>query len=122
VRISIVLVVVILLALALGGSTLMSRADSARDVVSNFVTDRDERGQSASQLSPTEYVRLQQGVTRAAVRSLAGEPDTKRAARVEGLEIDCWYYGIVGTTGTFQLCFSNGKLATRARFDAAQSS
>ena len=116
------IVVVVLLALGVGGSTLMARADGARDAVADFVSREDVKGQSAAQLSPTEYVRLEQGTTRAAVRALAGEPDTKRAARVEGLEVDCWYYGIVGASGTFQLCFANGKLATRARFDTSSAS
>jgi hypothetical protein len=79
---------------------------------------RDSDGQSASQISAGEFAEVDNGFTVARLRALAGEPASRSSAEVEGVELECWYYGIVGGTGAYQFCFADGKLRAKLRFDA----
>ena len=76
----------------------------------------DSRGQGASQISSAEFAQMPAGVTPDALRRLAGEPESKSTTRVEGVALECWYYGIVGSSGAYQLCFVDGKLSSKLRF------
>jgi hypothetical protein len=51
------------------------------------------------------------------LRSFAGEPAETTKASVEGIDLECWYYGIGGARGAYQICFQNGHLTAKARFD-----
>jgi hypothetical protein len=83
----------------------------------DFVTNaRDGGAQSASQISSGEFARVDSGFTLDRLRALAGEPASRSAAKVEGVELECWYYGIVGATGAYQFCFANGKLRAKLRY------
>ena len=73
--------------------------------------------QSASQLSEGEFVQVGNGFTVTRLRALAGEPASRSAAVVEGVKLECWYYGIVGGTGAYQFCFADGKLRAKLRYD-----
>jgi hypothetical protein len=73
--------------------------------------------QSASQLSSSEFGRVDSGFTPNELRAFAGNPATKTKAAVEGVDLECWYYGIAGARGAYQICFENGRLSTKARFD-----
>ena len=73
--------------------------------------------QAASQLSTEEFARVDSGFTPARLRSFAGEPAKKTQASVEGVQLECWYYGVAGARGAYQICFQNGRLSTKARFD-----
>ena len=77
----------------------------------------DGRAQSGSQISEAEFERAAIGTSPEALRAFVGEPEGKSANRIEGLRIECWYYGIGGTSGSYQLCFANGKLRSKLRFD-----
>jgi hypothetical protein len=35
---------------------------------------------------------------------------------VEGVQLECWYYGVAGARGAYQICFENGRLSTKSRF------
>ena len=72
--------------------------------------------QSASQLSSGEFAGIQEGATPERLRALAGDPATMSVTEIEGLELECWYYGAAGSTGAYQLCFENGRLSTKVRF------
>jgi hypothetical protein len=72
--------------------------------------------QSASQLSTEEYARVDSAFTPGRLRSFAGDPAKKTKASVEGIDLECWYYGIAGAQGAYQICFENGRLSTKARF------
>ena len=72
--------------------------------------------QSASQLSSGEFDRIGNDFTPGRLRSFAGEPATKTRALVEGVRLDCWYYGVAGARGAYQICFENGGLSTKTRY------
>ncbi len=78
--------------------------------------ERSSAAQSSSQLSPSEFEQVDSYFTPARLGSFAGEPATKTSASVEGVDLECWYYGVAGARGAYQICFENGKLSTKARF------
>jgi hypothetical protein len=80
---------------------------------------RSPSTESASQLSPHEFATVGTGFTPTHLRSFAGDPAQKTDASVEGVDLECWYYGIAGARGAFQICFENGRFSTKARFDRA---
>ena len=73
--------------------------------------------QSASQLSSEEFSAIDSSYTPDSLGGLAGEPTTKTKASVEGVRLECWYYGIAGGRGAYQVCFENGRFSTKTRFD-----
>ena len=78
--------------------------------------ERSAATQSSSQLSTSEFDEIDSYFTPARLGSFAGEPATKTSASVEGVDLECWYYGVAGARGAYQICFENGKLSTKARF------
>lgn len=76
-----------------------------------------DRPQSGSQISEAEFERAAIGSSPEALRAFVGEPEAQSTNRIEGLRIECWYYGVGGTSGSYQLCFANGKLRSKLRFD-----
>jgi hypothetical protein len=73
--------------------------------------------QSASQLSSEEFAAIDSSYTPDSLGGLAGEATTKTEASVEGIRLECWYYGIAGGRGAYQVCFENGRFSTKTRFD-----
>jgi hypothetical protein len=87
----------------------------------DFASNGNDTGlQSAAQISNSEFARVRTGFTPQALRSFVGEPASKTAVEVEGVELECWYYGVVGATGAYQLCFENRTLVTKLRYDRGQ--
>jgi hypothetical protein len=84
-------------------------------VLANPTTKRGV-AQSAAQISPGEFEQIGAGISPAGIRATVGEPASKSETTVEGLRLECWYYGVAGSTGAYQLCFKNGRLATKLRF------
>ena len=109
-------VVVFVAVTAAGGSAVLASVRALPERAADAVRGREERAQSAAQISATEFVSVQYGDTEERVRALLGEPETESSAVVEGVEIDCWAYGISGASGAFQLCFANGRLSSRFRY------
>jgi hypothetical protein len=72
--------------------------------------------QSESQLSSEEFAQVTADFTPERLRSFAGEPATTTEASVEGVRLECWYYGVAGARGAYQICFQNGRLSAKARF------
>jgi hypothetical protein len=72
--------------------------------------------ESASQLSSGEFEQIEPGFTPDRLRAFAGEPAAKTNASVEGVTLECWYYGIAGAQGTYQVCFENERLSAKLRF------
>jgi hypothetical protein len=103
--------------LAFGGSALLERVSEARPSLPDLL-DREHRDQSSAQISAAEFLRLPKGTPQSAVQASVGEPDRKHRVSIERLELDCWYYGIAGATGAYQLCFVNGKLRSKVGFGA----
>jgi hypothetical protein len=82
----------------------------------DFSDNRAHVGESASQLSSTEFEQIEPGFTPDRLRAFAGEPAAKTNASVEGVTLECWYYGIAGAQGTYQVCFENDHLSAKLRF------
>lgn len=109
---------ILLAALALGAFVLVypaarERLPSAMHLVRN---PEPSAAQSASQLSSEEYAQVDAAFTPERLRSFAGEPASKTKASVEGVRLECWYYGVAGARGAYQICFENGRLSAKARF------
>jgi hypothetical protein len=114
-----VVALVVAAAFAFGGSALLERASEARpDVTALLDEARDREGQSGAQLSASEFLRLPKEATQALVEANAGEPESRHRIAVERVELECWYYGIAGATGAYQLCFVNGKLRSKIGYGA----
>ncbi len=112
----IVIAVVLVGAVSLfGGSAVLA---SVRELPQRAVdvVKRDDSGQSAAQVSSAEFLALRRGQPKEHVRELLGEPETSSSASVEGVELECWIYGVSGSTGAFQICFANGRLSSRFRY------
>ena len=112
-----VLVAVVVVLFVVGGSAVLAKVPDLRDKAADLVgTDESATRQGAAQLSTAEFANIRPGITPARLRGLVGEPESGSSTSVEGLEIECWYYGIVAETGSFQFCFANGKLTSRFRY------
>ena len=72
--------------------------------------------ESGSQLSTEEFDAVGTGFSPTRLRALAGDPAKETDASVEGVDLECWYYGIAGARGAFQICFENGRFSTKTRF------
>ena len=96
---------------------LLAGAPDVRDAL-DFAPSgaQDDGTQSASQISSGEFVQVDSAFTLARLRALAGEPASRSATEVEGVKLECWYYGVVDATGAYQFCFANGKLRSKLRF------
>jgi hypothetical protein len=77
---------------------------------------RSPATQSSSQLSSAEYGQIDSTFTPEKLGGFAGEPAEKTSASVEGAQLECWYYGVAGARGAYQICFENGRLSTKSRF------
>ena len=107
----------LLLAAALAAFVLVSPAARAHFPSFNLLGNRTAAvAQSASQLSEEEFAHVNSSFTPGRLGSFAGKPAEKTDASVEGVNLECWYYGIAGARGAFQICFQNGRLSTKARF------
>ena len=112
----VIAIVVFVAVTTFGGSAVLASVRALPGRAADVVGGRDEHAQSAAQISAAEFVTVQYGDTEERVRALLGEPETESSAVVEGVEIDCWAYGISGASGAFQLCFANGRLSSRFRY------
>jgi hypothetical protein len=107
----------LLLAAALAAFVLVSPAARAHFPSFDLLGNRTSPvSQSASQLSAEEFAQVNSSFTPSRLRAFAGAPAEKTDASVEGVNLECWYYGIAGARGAFQICFENGRLSTKARF------
>ena len=100
-----------------GGSELLAKIPAVGESASDVGPRAGIDDQGASQISPAEFLQVRRGVTRDELRALVGKPEAAGSSDVEGVEIDCWYYGVVGATGAFQFCFADDSLVSRFRFD-----
>jgi hypothetical protein len=99
------------------GPTLLDGTPDLRSAFDRAPSGSRGDGQSASQLSEGEFAQIGNGFTTTRLRALAGEPASSSADEVEGVRLECWYYGIVGGTGAYQFCFADGKLRAKLRYD-----
>jgi hypothetical protein len=114
-----VILLVAVAALVASGPALLDSTGGVRDQLSTLLDERGGAGgQSAEQISSGEFASAHGGMKAEALRSLVGKPDERTTARVEGLDLECWYYGVAGGTGAYQFCFVDGKLSSKRRYAA----
>ncbi len=104
------------LVVVLDGSAVFAAAREVPDRVAAVMGGADTQGQSGSQISGAEFLSVQLGTPRDRVRGLLGAPEHASRGTVEGVEIECWAYGVAAGTGAYQLCFANGRLKSRFAF------
>ena len=111
-----VVLVIGVAALVAAAPALRGNADSIRHQISNWAQSRGGNGQSAEQISSGEFSAAHAGMSPSAMRNLYGSPADESTVKVEGLALQCWYYGVAGATGAYQFCFQDGKLSSKRRF------
>jgi hypothetical protein len=104
--------------LVLTAPTLRGQVSELKDSLPSL-EDANSEGQSGSQISSAEFTDIKAGISPDALRDLVGEPAAEESTELEGLELECLSYGIVGASGIYQFCFANGKLASKLRFGMA---
>lgn len=112
----IVVLVVGIAALVAAAPALRDNASTIQDQLSNWAESHGGNGQSAEQISSGEFAAAHGGMTPAALRSRVGSPADESTVKVEGLQLQCLYYGVAGATGAYQFCFLDGKLSSKRRF------
>lgn len=112
-----VVLLVAVAALVAAAPSLLDSTTNIRDEVSSFIQDHGGGdGQSAEQISSGEFASTHAGMPPSALRNLVGSPADENTVKVEGLRLQCWYYGVAGATGAYQFCFQDGKLSSKRRF------
>lgn len=76
----------------------------------------NDSDKSSSQVSRAKYAQAKTGMAKPQLRSLLGKPERTDETQVNGLRMECWYYGVLSANGSYQFCFQNGKLSTKSRF------
>jgi hypothetical protein len=99
--------------------TLRSQVGDLGDALPSL-EDTEREGQSGAQISSAEFAEIRAGMSAQALRDLVGKPATEESTELEGLELECLSYGIVGASGIYQFCFADDKLASKLRFGKSQ--
>jgi hypothetical protein len=115
-----VIVLVAAAALVATGPALLDSGSGLRDQLSSILEDRGG-GQSAEQISSGEFATVHGGMKATTLRSQVGAPAERTTSHVEGLKVECWYYGVAGDTGAYQFCFVDGRLSSKRRYAAPPS-
>ena len=109
------LAAVALVALLAGGSGVLARVGGLPERVEEAASG-ERAGQSASQISQAEFAEVAPGTSPAALRALVGKPEDEAGHEIEGLRVECWYYGAGSKTGAYQFCFENGRLVSKLEY------
>jgi hypothetical protein len=105
--------------LVVAAPTLRSQVGDLGDSLPSL-EDSDPDGQSGAQISSAEFAEIKAGMSSQALRDLVGRPAAEESTELEGLELECLSYGIVGASGIYQFCFADDKLASKLRFGKSQ--
>jgi hypothetical protein len=111
----VLLVAAVAALLVITAPTLRGQVGDLRDRLPSLDEVQSE-GQSEAQISSAEFAQIKAGLSPQALRDLVGEPASEDSTKLEGLELECMSYGIVGASGIYQFCFANDKLASKLRF------
>jgi hypothetical protein len=77
--------------------------------------EKSTKRAAAEKITPALYRRIAVGMTPAQVRRLAGRPRETSTSTIAGLgKSDCWYYGSIFESKSYELCFSNGRLGLKS--------
>ena len=114
-----VVLLVAVAALVAASPSMLDSTGSIREEVSSFIEDHGGGdGQSGEQISSGEFDVAHGGMKQDNAARSGRLASRRTTARVEGLELDCWYYGVAGATGVYQFCFVDGKLSSKRRYAA----
>jgi hypothetical protein len=105
--------------LVVAAPTLRSQVSDLGDALPSL-EEADPKGQSGAQISSAEFAEIKAGMSSKALRDLVGQPAGEESTELEGLELECLSYGIVGASGIYQFCFADDKLASKLRFGKGQ--
>lgn len=47
---------------------------------------------------------------------IGAKSESTQTTSVSGSTMDCIYYGVISTKGTYQFCFNNGALESKSRY------
>ena len=112
-----ILGIVLAVLVVIAAPSLLGQTSALRSKVPSLLANQKTTSrQSAAQISVAEFARARTGLSPSAVRGLFGEPESTSHVELEGLRLDCWYYGIAAASGAYQFCFANGKLSRKARY------
>ena len=75
----------------------------------------DKSEKSSAQVTKKKVKQVKLGDTKREVRALLGKPENSDRMEVEGMKMDCWYYGVLAER-SWQFCFNNGKLESKNRY------
>lgn len=112
--------VVVLLAtagLVAAAPALLDSTSGLREDLGSFLEEQGG-GQSGQQISSGEFAAAHGGMRSDALQALVGSPEDRERSAVEGLSLECWYYGVAGGTGAYQFCFVDGRLSSKRRYGA----
>ena len=113
-----VVIAAVAIGVSAGGSELLAKIPAVGETASEVGARAGVEEQGAAQISPAEFLQVKRGIAREELRALVGKPEDADSSKVEGVKLECWYYGVVGATGAFQFCFADDRLVSRFRFDA----
>jgi outer membrane protein assembly factor BamE (lipoprotein component of BamABCDE complex) len=71
---------------------------------------------SSRQVSAAKFAQIKTGWSKTRLRALIGKPESTDFQQVAGLRMECWYYGVLSSTRSYQFCFANGKLDAKSRY------
>ena len=112
--------VVVLLAtagLVAAAPALLDSTSGLREDLGSILEEQ-AGGQSGQQISSGEFGAAHGGMRADALQALVGSPEDRERSSVEGLALECWYYGVAGGTGAYQFCFVDGRLSSKRRYAA----
>lgn len=75
----------------------------------------DKSEQSSAKVTKAKVKKIQLGDSKKRVRKVLGKPENTDRQEVEGLTMECWYYGVLADR-SWQFCFDNGKLSSKNRY------
>jgi hypothetical protein len=111
------LLVAVVAALSTTG-VLASARDAPRRVERLVGDGASSARQADEQVSQYEFNAIAPGTSERRLRALVGEPASRQSAEIEGIVVECWYYGVARATGAYQFCFQNRVLKTKTRYNA----
>lgn len=85
-------------------------------IVVSLGSASDKSEQSSKQVGPTKFAQIHTGMKKPELRRLLGKPESTDFQEVEGLRMECWYYGVLAESGSYQFCFQNDKLSSKSRY------
>jgi hypothetical protein len=71
---------------------------------------------SSAKVTPAKYAKVHEGMRKAELRTLLGKEESADSQSISGTTMDCLYYGILSSKGSYQFCFENGKLFSKSRY------